>query len=1006
MARNDQTTIDSFYSKQSDAIELKQKEEFEKLGADIQHFVSQYALGHKKLHELVRSDIQVSQRASAKTMKAHVTEEIARSQAAVFTHIDSQVEVATEEATRRLHDLNMQTKDNSACDRLLRSLKYTAMNERRNHLTDSHEGTFKWIFHRYQRSNDVDNDVANEFLHPEYKDNGMSAPQYQPWDDFEDWLKSDSNIYWISGKPGSGKSTLMKFLISNPLTKEALRTWRSDVLIISHFFWKPGSMAQKNVRGLFASLLHQLLNEQELFVRTLLASSRDFQQKDSETDWSTIELRSLCLSTMRSYPSSICVFLDGLDEICDEDGVHVLMEIVDTFKTISGVKICVSSRPEQRFKLYLSHIPQLKVHDLTYGDMSRYAAQTLSPFWKRRQDAPESLLDRKILPELLQKAQGVFLWIRLAVRNLITGLESGDSVEEMILRLRDLPSELSQMYADMWKRVNENSKVHRESTAKLLNLIIDYRNLLDHTDDELWEYMESPKRFHVIDIMGATDATIQKALFVRGQKPTTEAAIHSCIRARGLIEARCIGLVDTIPREGIDYKVFCETSLRPHALPTVEFIHRTAYDFLIDTEEGRHILSYDSSSNAMRYSRLFRGLIVAAACVQGIHSLSSMLEDLARASRYVSRETTYDLLEIFWRLYNRDLIEQRCRGINDLKQHFLCFVTSAEFRDLFVESINRSPQPSALATEVLRDIVVSGLFKSTLHSGLGLLLSLGADPILKGRVHGLDFLRLEVDGSAFTTNWLVLQGIIQHYVGDGRPRIFSNRRGYPGLKAAVHELTKFYWNHKTASAEPLRMSLYLDKDTCALSSRMPESDPNLEVLQREQRVTDMETYLVNAQIIVEAKAAFWLEVIQRRQKVWGQGDESPALPTAFMDQVQDHSSLRIRYFFFERMIVDREAKTGAWYRVKDQESMQHIEQTLETWLFDQHSAYKKIIWNGVTRAHNDFIAGSKVYERVYGKIREHFADEGLDHCRVSKEEIYQRAQHMREEDPDAPGHWL
>lgn len=33
-----------------------------------------------------------------------------------------------------------------------------------------------------------------------------------PWDDIPDWLMSDSGIYWVYGKPGSGKSRLMRYL--------------------------------------------------------------------------------------------------------------------------------------------------------------------------------------------------------------------------------------------------------------------------------------------------------------------------------------------------------------------------------------------------------------------------------------------------------------------------------------------------------------------------------------------------------------------------------------------------------------------------------------------------------------------------------------------------------------------------------------------------------------------------------------------------------------------------
>jgi Cdc6-like AAA superfamily ATPase len=42
---------------------------------------------------------------------------------------------------------------------------------------------------------------------------------------FLNWLSSGTGIYHVSGKPGSGKSTLMKFLCDHPHTKAELEKW-------------------------------------------------------------------------------------------------------------------------------------------------------------------------------------------------------------------------------------------------------------------------------------------------------------------------------------------------------------------------------------------------------------------------------------------------------------------------------------------------------------------------------------------------------------------------------------------------------------------------------------------------------------------------------------------------------------------------------------------------------------------------------------------------------------
>lgn len=56
---------------------------------------------------------------------------------------------------------------------------------------------------------------------------------------FEDWLagKNPSNFYWIQGKPGSGKSTVMKFAMNHHLTRKLLRKYNDNFWVVAGFFF-------------------------------------------------------------------------------------------------------------------------------------------------------------------------------------------------------------------------------------------------------------------------------------------------------------------------------------------------------------------------------------------------------------------------------------------------------------------------------------------------------------------------------------------------------------------------------------------------------------------------------------------------------------------------------------------------------------------------------------------------------------------------------------------------
>lgn len=138
----------------------------------------------------------------------------------------------------------MKAYNNSEC---LSSLENSQTEIRISNVASSYDGTFQWLFDR----------------------NAVS---------FSDWLEEDQSvigpsrpIFWINGKPGSGKSTLMKFAMRNNRTLELLRRRyhpntassrsESDWMILGFFFHDRGSHVQKSIEGMLQGVLHQLLSQ-------------------------------------------------------------------------------------------------------------------------------------------------------------------------------------------------------------------------------------------------------------------------------------------------------------------------------------------------------------------------------------------------------------------------------------------------------------------------------------------------------------------------------------------------------------------------------------------------------------------------------------------------------------------------------------------------------------------------------------------------------------------------
>jgi hypothetical protein len=77
---------------------------------------------------------------------------------------------------------------------------------------------------------------------------------YKRWPDPTE-LQQHNGFLWISGKPGAGKSSIMKFIFTNMKRK----SHKVDSLIASFFSDARGDYLEKSITGMYRSLLLQLL---------------------------------------------------------------------------------------------------------------------------------------------------------------------------------------------------------------------------------------------------------------------------------------------------------------------------------------------------------------------------------------------------------------------------------------------------------------------------------------------------------------------------------------------------------------------------------------------------------------------------------------------------------------------------------------------------------------------------------------------------------------------------
>lgn len=326
--------------------------------------------------------------------------------------------------------------------------RYNTMFDREDGVVEAHQGTLKWIFNN-------------------------STDETRAWNDLGQWLESEDPLYWITGKMGSGKSTLMKyiseelpipgkFLKSSEAGKKRrctpylLRWAQGQPLFIAMFYFWAGSneetRIQTSVEGLYRTLITQILEvypEAAPHISPRRWENVCLFNRDSKPPRIT-ELKGILTKAIQYVISTakVCLFIDGLDEFeGDSDELEGLITWVKTLVETSPAKVCVSSRPWRVFEDALQDRPHLLMEDFNFKDIQQYVLSRFhdDPNFTAKKQIETDLCD-ELLHEIVFKAQGVFLWVNLVCISLLAAMSAGDLVGRLKRILKELPAEMEKLY--------------------------------------------------------------------------------------------------------------------------------------------------------------------------------------------------------------------------------------------------------------------------------------------------------------------------------------------------------------------------------------------------------------------------------------------------------------------------------------------------------------------------------------------------------------------------------
>lgn len=307
----------------------------------------------------------------------------------------------------------------------MKSLYHPEMFQRQESVQPPSFNTFEWIF-----NDPMAKEADTQTLHQSDPTRG------QPSDDlhgrFMRWLCSDATLFWIFGKPGSGKSSLISHINQSPNTVSALSssawTGHRPLHILSFYFWHPGIPLQKSFHGLLRSLIFQLGKAKLEAIEYMMSA-----EPGPHKSW-TIEslLRAFQASLAAFSDDSFLLLVDGLDE-CESDIGEVLDFILDLRQRIHA-KVCIASRYEVSIAYKLSIYPKLRLDDINGEDIEAYVRRKTSTY--------RSLIPEEMVGEVIRRADGCFLWAQLMTVELLKCAYSGDGTDVLRRRMDNTPAGL------------------------------------------------------------------------------------------------------------------------------------------------------------------------------------------------------------------------------------------------------------------------------------------------------------------------------------------------------------------------------------------------------------------------------------------------------------------------------------------------------------------------------------------------------------------------------------
>ena len=265
----------------------------------------------------------------------------------------------------------------------------------------------------------------------------------QAW--FTHWeqagVNSNSEILWLNGHPGTGKSVISAFLIDQ---------LKHSGHSCYYYFFKSSDVLKRTLERCLLNIAYQI-SLAEPTVRDKLRHLHEAQFNLVGAEllllWQKIFVSNI-LPIYEQNRLPLFLIVDALDEAENSIAIFPLLH---TLRHIPNLRLCVTSRPSSEFSqqlILLENKVKINNHTITQKDNIddiTYLVKTILFSLPLPEEVRTHIVD-----SVIQKAEGNLLWVSLVSKQM---LKAGFNQESLLQVLQQVPPGMDQMYVDILEKM-------------------------------------------------------------------------------------------------------------------------------------------------------------------------------------------------------------------------------------------------------------------------------------------------------------------------------------------------------------------------------------------------------------------------------------------------------------------------------------------------------------------------------------------------------------------------